>query len=312
MISYASFAVTITNGGAAPAALGDVRLTLPLDAAAAAYIVGMDNGGAQAAPYRDKQWRWINHTGANKLWLGRPEAGLLLALNGDGDAWSSPMFNIDYATIPFIPSTWGGVDAVEGAFGVNMTNATAVAFSGPRTLAAGEAVTFRFDLAVTPSKAVDWKKHWGIRGQQLGYDVPYGSPQEMAAKGVSVATLHQGCPGIVNGSLINPWISYPFLNDTVPLLTNYSEQANALGISVKFYYTVRELSGRAPETFAWHAFQGELVTDQDPWVIVQDGYAHDWNTHGGAAFLHQHMVRSYGACWQQQESNGEIDPSFCV
>ena len=80
----------------------------------------------------------------------------------------------------------------------------------------------------------------------------------------------------------------------------------------KFYYTVRELSARAPEMFAWHSMQGEVVTDQDPWVIVQDGYAHEWNTHGGSAFLHQHMVNSYGACWQQQLSNGEIDPSVCV
>lgn len=69
--------------------------------------------------------------------------------------------------------------------------------------------------------------------------------------GVSVVTLHQGTGGIVNGSLINPWINYPFLNDTVPLLTNYTEQANALGMAVKMYYTIRELSARAVEMFAF-------------------------------------------------------------
>ena len=83
-------------------------------------------------------------------------------------------------------------------------------------------------------------------------------------------------------------------------------------MSTKFYYTVRELSSRAPEMFAWHSMQGEIVTDQDPWIIVQDGYEHDWNTHCGSAFLHQHMVTSYGACWQQSLSNGETDPSVCV
>lgn len=64
--------------------------------------------------------------------------------------------------------------------------------------------------------------------------------------------------------------------------------------------------------FAFQALQGELLVDQDPWTIVQPGYAHNWNTHGGAAWLHQHMISHYGACWQQTESNGEIDPSMCT
>ena len=310
--SVANFAATLSNTGAAPAPLGDVRLAVPVAPDMRGFIVGMDNGGAQAAPYKDRQWRWVNHTGANKVFVGRPEAGLLVDLKGDGAAWDSPMFNIDYATIPFIPQTWGGVAAAENAYGVNVTNGTVLAFSGPRTLAPGESAVFRFALAFTPSKAVNWTKHWATRTQQLGYDVPYSSPAEVAAKGVTVVTLHQGCPGIVNGSLINPWINFPFLPDTVPFLTNFTTQANALGMATKFYYTVRELSSRAPEMFAWHSMQGEIVTDQDPWVIVQDGYEHAWNTHGGSAFLHQHMVNSYGACWQQQLSNNEIDPSVCV
>jgi hypothetical protein len=83
-------------------------------------------------------------------------------------------------------------------------------------------------------------------------------------------------------------------------------------MAVKFYYTIRELSARAPEMFAFKAMQGEILVDQDPYVIVQPGYAHDWDTHGGSAFLHQHMVTHYGACWQQSESNGEIDPAMCT
>ena len=94
-------------------------------------------------------------------------------------------------------------------------------------------------------------------------------------------------------------------------MTNYSEQANALGMGVKFYYTIRELSARAVEMFAFKAMQGEILVDMDPYTIVQPGYAHEWNTHGGAAYLHQHMVSHYGACWQQSESNGEVDPSMC-
>ena len=309
--SYMNFAVTVTNGGTAPTSLGDVQLAVPVSPELLGYIVGMDNAGAEATEYADRDWRWEPTTGANKMWVGRPEAGVLLNLKGDGIEWDSPMFGQDYPIIPFIPPTWGGVGAVPGAMGVNCTGGRITAFSGPRTLAPGENVTFRFDLALTPSKAVNWTRHWATRTRQLGYDVPYASPQDVAAMGVTVVTLHQGTPGIVNGSLINPWINYPFLDDTVPLLANYSAQANALGMGVKMYYTIRELSARAVEMFAFKAMQGEILVDQDPYTIVQPGYAHNWNTHGGAAYLHQHMVTHYGACWQQAESNGEWDPSMC-
>ena len=82
--SYAEFAVTVSNGGAAAFALGDVRLTLPVAPAMCGYMVGMDNGGAPAQEYADREWRWTNSTGANKLWLGRTEGGVLLNLKGDG------------------------------------------------------------------------------------------------------------------------------------------------------------------------------------------------------------------------------------
>ena len=97
----------------------------------------------------------------------------------------------------------------------------------------------------------------------------------------------------------------------VPLLSNYSQQANDLGLLVRYYYTVRELSSRAWEIFAFKAQQGELLVEQDPYIIVQPGYAHAWNTHGGSAWLHQHAGSSYAACWQQTESDGEWDPSMC-
>ena len=88
----------------------------------------------------------------------------------------------------------------------------------------------------------------------------------------------------------------------VPLLSNYSQQANDLGLLVRYYYTVRELSSRAWEIFAFKAQQGEVLVEQDPYVIVQPGYAHAWNTHGGSAWLHQHAGSSYAACCAYAET----------
>jgi len=73
----------------------------------------------------------------------------------------------------------------------------------------------------------------------------------------------------------------------------------------------RELSNHANELFALRALDGEVLLDQDPWTVVQPGYGHDWNQHGGSAYLHQHLVTDYAACWQQTLANGEWDAAVC-
>eukprot|EP00756_Hemistasia_phaeocysticola_P053901 Hpha_TRINITY_DN29846_c0_g1::TRINITY_DN29846_c0_g1_i1::g.2968::m.2968 len=310
-VGYLSFNVSVTNTHQSNSTvIGDIRLGYGFKQDTLGYIAGMDMQGQR---YKDHTWRWTNKTCTNKVWMGRPEAGILLNLKGDGTTWNSPIFGKDYPVIPFVPSSWGGADArgVNNPNGVNITNGSVTAFSGTRELSPGTGVHFLFDLALTPSKPVNLTKHWKTRPIQVGYGTNYMSPQQVAATGATVVTLHQGVPGVVNASLVNPYISYPFGADVVPLLTNYTAQSNALGMATKFYYTVRELSTRATETFALLAQRGEIFVDEDPYTIVQPGYGHKWNNHGGSAYLHQHLVSHYAACWQQSLSNGEWDPSIC-
>ena len=63
----------------------------------------------------------------------------------------------------------------------------------------------------------------------------------MKQRGVSVVTLHQGIPGLVNGTLVNPYINWPFQPEVVEFLESYTSQAHALGLKVKYYYTIREV-----------------------------------------------------------------------
>ena len=60
--------------------------------------------------------------------------------------------------------------------------------------------------------------------------------------------------------------------DTVALMENYTKQAHALGLIVKFYYTIRELSNHAAELFALKALSGEVLLDEDPYTVPQKGY----------------------------------------
>lgn len=102
--------------------------------------------------------------------------------------------------------------------------------------------------------------------------------------------------------------NYPFTSDVVPLLTNYTSQANALGMAAKYYYTVRELSHHAVELFAFRALTDEIFVGGDPW---DSGSGGGWNQHGGGAWLHQHLITDYAACWQNSQSNGEWDQAVC-
>jgi hypothetical protein len=155
------------------------------------------------------------------------------------------------------------------------------------------------------------RRHFEQRYLQVGYGgVGYTSPQQAAAMNVSVVTLHQGIPGVINGTLVNPYINYPFVPPIVDLIENYTRQARALGMRTKFYYTIRELSSHAAELFALKAIGGMLVGG-DPYKVPQPGYCHEWDCHGGAAWLHQHLASHYDFCWQQGLSNGEVDAAVC-
>ena len=55
--------------------------------------------------------------------------------------------------------------------------------------------------------------------------------------------------------------------------------------------------------------QGEILTSGDPYTIPQAGYDHDWDAHGGGAYLHEHLIDDYVSCWQQGLPNGETDAS---
>jgi hypothetical protein len=111
--------------------------------------------------------------------------------------------------------------------------------------------------------------------------------------------------------MVNPYINYPFIPEIVDFMENYTSISHALGIQVKFYYTIRELSHHAVELFALKALQGEVILDEDPYTEPQKGYCHDWDCHGGIAYLHEHVIDDYVYCWQQNLMSEEWDGAVC-
>ena len=170
------------------------------------------------------------------------------------------MYGKDYPIYPFLPTSWAGAGVGNGnssIYGAHITlvqhgggpkaaasSSTAAAaavvctvVSGPRKLTSTP-VQFLFDMMFTPAHPLDLQSHWKSRYLQIGYGgVQYTTPAAVASTGVTVATLHQGIGGIHNGTMVNPYINWPFVPEIVDFMEDFTSQSHAVKMQVKFYYT---------------------------------------------------------------------------
>jgi len=142
------------------------------------------------------------------------------------------------------------------------------AYSGPLDLRPGRPLRFDFTLLVTPFKPLDTKAHFTRR-----YYHAFEPLKKIAAAGADVVNIHHATP-------VNPYINYPFLR--LKELKDYIDAAHRLGMKVKIYDTVRELSNHAPEIFALRSL-GEEIFAPGPG--------------GGPAWLQEHLGGNYIAGW---------------
>ena len=218
--SYLEMNVTLTFEE--PLELDDVQLRLTPAEGIRRFMFGLSgNSGTESGLWSPLSWRWSNTTGDNLVWAGIPAGGIFLKLKGEGTAWNNPLYSRDFPVVPFVPRSWGGASPQTRPGGINVTTDSIVAFCGPRKLAAGESLSFLFDLAFTPSKPVDMRIHYSQRYLQLGYGgTPYLPAAEVASRGATVMTLHQGISELVDGGMVNPYINcQPRLDCLVSVLT---------------------------------------------------------------------------------------------
>ena len=215
-------------------------------------------------------WKWDHQNGNNGVWFGSTKAGVRLQLKGEDPLWwaGSPY---DSGTSPEPPVSWsnggsGGIDA--------FSNGTALAYSGPRAMAAGEEMSFVFSLMVTPVRPHNLASRFKERWAQLGGP---GNYTALAESGVTVVNMHQG-------NEVNPWINYPYLTNTAMKFAADACHDNAMKFSV--YNTMRELSDRCFEYYAMLSFgaKEELAT-----LVPGNG--------GGADWLQEHIREGYLPAW---------------
>jgi hypothetical protein len=255
--------------------VNDIRLEIPLRKDVAAYMMGLGRKGG----YRPHEWKWtwdINRA-INNVWLGDYNAGLQLKLCGSEDTW-----DLNDLKAAGIPDSWGN----DGKGGCTVTEegerVLVRAYSGERSLHAGEELRFRFGLLVTPVKALD-RAHWSQRYYHI-----FGPPEDAARCGATIINVHQG-------NELNPYINYPFL--TVDKLSAYVNEAHSLGLKVKIYYTVRELSNHVVEFWALRSLGDEIFPD---------------GPGGGGAWLREHLASHYAPAWHATLPTGEVDAAIAT
>jgi hypothetical protein len=246
--------------------LRDIRLEIPIARDVAKYMMGMGvKGGLRP---REFDWWWNVRNNQDSAWVGDVNAGLQFSLKDD--RYSRPLNTNFYTLKPLVmPASWSN----DGKGGCRFRERGVATFlvtcySGGRTMKAGEVQRYDFRLLLTPFHTLDTDAQWRTRFLHA-----YRPLDEAVATGANTLNVH-------HANDINPWINYPFL--TAGAMKQYVDDAHARGLKVKIYYTVRELSNRAPEIFALRSLGTEIFAD---------------GPGGGYAWLQEQLGSGYIGGW---------------
>ena len=288
-ISSSEIEVSPSEGGARKdggkgIVLEEVELSLPLLATRATYALGLGYRGG----YRPEElvWSWETLRGGKRkyqrgdhaLWVGDTDAGVQLNLKGSEPAWDVP-FGMEGA----VPPTWNG----RGGGTVTMRNeavggtqaAHVVASAGRHVVSSAHPLTLRFSLLMTPVRKLQLATHVRTRHYHTRYgqwNAPSGS--RLAALGTSVLTLHQG-------TALNPFINYPFLDGHAAKLRRFVGRMHVRGVRVKLYLTTKELSTHAPELPLLRELGNEILSAPSP-----------FDPRRGSSYVQEHLS-AYSSAW---------------
>ncbi len=127
---------------------------------------------------------------------------------------------------------------------------------------------YNFRLLITPFRPVNTDWQWKTRFYHAFKPI-----DSIVKTGANTVNVH-------HATAINPYINYPFLRPAE--MKKYIDEGHEKGLKVKIYYTVRELSNKAPEMFMLRSLGDEVLS------------------HGkgnGFSWLQEHLDSNYIAAW---------------
>lgn len=248
----------------------DVRFELPWNNEAARYAMGLGLQGGICPPQH--QWNWDVSKHQDAVWMGDVNVGAMLRFKGKN--FQRPLINAYYDFRPLsLPESWGK----GGISWVKKASATVLrAFSGPQeltpTTSSDGALAFDIDWYFTPFKPLDAKKHFSDRYYHAKQGAPVEDPAQLRKEGATIMEIH-------HNRLCNPYINYPYNDDSLGRLTEFVKKAHQEKMRVAIYYTTRELTQNIPEFFALKSMGGEIILPRRPgvkWPVTNSSGPHPW------------------------------------
>ncbi|MEX6688928.1 DUF6067 family protein [Danxiaibacter flavus] len=247
-------------------ALSDIAMHIPFRKSASTYMMGLGQKGGNRPD--DFSWKWdVAHKNQDGAWIGSVNAGLQYSLRDE--KYVRPLNTNFYLQKPLLlPTSWGndnkgGINVAQKGDAILANN-----YSGERSMKKGDVLYYNFTLLITPFHTINTDFQWENR-----FYHKYNDLNTIKNAGASIINIHHATP-------INPWINYPFIEWKA--MKNYIDTAHQLGLKVKIYNTVRELSNHAYETFALRSLGHEVYSP---------------GKGGGFSWLQEHIDSDYIAAW---------------
>jgi hypothetical protein len=246
--------------------LSNISMHIPFEQKEAKYMMGLGLKGEQRPD--SVLWKWdVAHKNQDGAWIGNVNEGLHFSLRDEN--YVRPLNTNFYLQKPLLlPTSWGndnkgGIDIFQKGKSILCDN-----YSGPRSMKKGDILYFNFNLLITPFHTINTDAHWTNR-----YFHAYKPIDTIKATGATIINIH-------HGTVINPYINYPFI--AWKAMKSYIDSAHAVGLKVKIYNTIRELSDHCYETFAMRSLNHEIFSS---------------GKGGGFSWLQEHLGDDYIAGW---------------
>jgi hypothetical protein len=250
--------------------LDDIKFHIPFDKASSKYLMGLgQKGGLRPDTVK---WKWdVATKNQDGAWIGEVNAGLQYSLRDEN--YVRPLNTNFYLQKPLLlPTSWG--NGGKGGMIITIKGKTMLSetYSGARSMKKGDVLYYNFTLLVTPFHTINTDFQWATR-----FYHKYNNLDTIKATGATVVNIHHATP-------INPYINYPFIAHDA--MKSYIDSAHRLGLKVKIYNTVRELSNSAYETFPMRNLGHEIYST---------------GKGGGYSWLQEHLGNDYLAAWYVPE-----------
>jgi hypothetical protein len=244
----------------------DINFQMPIQPSSAKYLMGLGQKGGNRP--ETLKWKWdVANKNQDGAWIGNVNSGLQFSLRDE--KYSRPLNTNFYLQKPLLlPTSWGNGDKGGITIIPDSKSVLVQAYSGSRTMKKGAVLYYNFNLLITPFHPIDTDFQWESR-----FYHKYDAIDTIAKTGAKIVNIHHATP-------INPYINYPFIEHDK--MKSYIDEAHSKGLKVKIYNTIRELSNKAPETFALRSLGHEIYSP---------------GKGGGFSWLQEHLGDDYIAAW---------------